>query len=89
MIEKFDVEFIFCCPCFVSVVHDSMFQRYTFNYEYINFYKQAITGNNVVIETFAVCKSTLVCFAYLSEVMFHDCVVCAHYNRKIFYRLLI
>ena len=55
-----------------------------------NFYKQAITGQNVVIETFAICKSTLVvCFAHLSEVMFYDCLVCAHYNKRTFYRLLI
>ena len=45
----FDVEFILCCPCFVSIVHDSMFQRRRFNYEYINFYEQVITGKNVVI----------------------------------------
>ena len=85
-----DVEFLFCCPCFVSVVHDSMFQRHRFNYQYINFYNQAITVKNLVIETFAVCKSTLVVyFAHLSEVMFHDCLVCVRYNRKTFYRLLI
>ena len=51
---------------------------------------QAITGQNVVIKTVAICKSTLVvCFAHLFEVMVHDCLVCAHYNRRTFYRLLI
>ena len=80
----------FLLPCFVSVVLDSMFQRHRFNYEYINLYKQVIAGKSVVIEAFAVCKCTLVvCFDHLSEVMFHDRLVCSHYNRRTFYRLLI
>ena len=49
-----------------------------------------ITQKNVVTETFAVCKSTLVvCFAHLSEFIFHDCHACAHYKKKTFYRVLI
>ena len=88
----FCVEFIFCCPCFVSGVHDSIFLDLKFNYEYVVFYKWRNPRTKFEHEMFAgFCWWSFIvtCFAHLSEAMHHDNCTRLYHNRRIFYQLIV
>lgn len=80
---RFDVEFIFCCPCSLFVVHDSMFLNYS--NDFVDFCKQMIPGRNFEHEMCTNYRPViLTCFAHLSETMYCDVRVCLHYHRRTF-----
>ena len=60
MMATFDADFIFCCLCFVPVVHDSIFLNFNFSYEYVAFYKRRNPRKRFEYEMFAWCKSFIV-----------------------------
>ena len=86
---RFDVDFIFCCPCFVSEVHDSIFLNFNFNYECIAFCKRKNSRKRFEHEMFVGCKCFIVILARLSEEMYDDNLTCLYYNRGDFYQFII
>ena len=86
----FDVEIIFCCPCFVSNIIPAMFLDYKVNYEFASFVNRRNPKKTFDIDNFEKKNSMLItCFEHLSQPIYLDNCVCLHYYKSTFYRTII
>ena len=85
----FDVEFIFCCPCFIRDIAMTMETKCIKNYHFGCFLHRA-TKKSFRLENFHSTNERLfTCYDHLFEVMYYYLMSCLHYNRKTFFRLVV
>ena len=86
----FEVDFIFCCPCFVPDIFKSRFHEIRRNFEFSSFVHRRHLKKPFDIDNFREQKSMFVCcFDHLAEAIYLDFVDCLHYYKSIFYRVLL
>ena len=77
----FEVDFIFCCPCFVTSVFDLRFYNLRKNFEFSHFIHRRNRREAFDIDNFPGERTMFVsCFMHLSDEMVLDSLECLHYN---------
>ena len=86
----FEVDFIFCCPCFVSEIFESRFFTYKKSLEFAFFVHRRNPKKVFDIENFEKDGPMLItCFEHLCDTMYFDTVNCLYYYKATFYQIVV
>ena len=90
---RFEVDFIFCCPCFFPNIFESRFHAIKSikkKFEFAYFVHRRHPKKPFNIDSFKSEKSKFVCcFDHLAEAMYLDTVDCLQYYKSVFYRVVL
>ena len=90
MTAIFEVDFIFCCPCFFSGIFHARFMVYKTFFEYTCLVHRRNSNKTFDVDNFRKDASMLItCFEHLYVAMHFDTVEWLHYNRSTFYRVVV
>ena len=82
----FEVDFIFCCSCFVPGIFKLSFHAIKKNFEFAYFMHRKHPKKPSDINNFKEKKSMFVCcFDHLAEVMYLDTLNYLYYYKSVFY----
>ena len=86
----FEVDFIFCCPCFVPDIFYWRFIAYKKNFEFACFVHRRNPRKVFDIDDSKKEGSMLItCFEHFFEAMYFDTFDCLHYYRATFYQVVV
>ena len=86
----FEVDFIFCCPCFVTSLFNLISHNLRKNLEFSHLFIGEIEERCLTLTIFQVNETMFVSyFMHLSDAMDLDSLECLHYNRRVFYRVVL
>lgn len=85
-----EVDFVFCCSCFVSDIFYLRFMRYENFFEITHFIHRRHSRLEFDFDNFEMDGSMLItCFDHLKEAMYSDAKNCLHYYKRTFYQTVL
>ena len=82
----FEVDFIFCCPCFFDDISETEYFPYTKNYEFVHFIRKRHSKMLFDADEFQDEKTMLIsCFIHFADSVYLDSLESLHYNKKVYY----
>ena len=84
----FEVDFIFCCPCFIDDIFETRYFSYIKKYEFEHFVRRRHPKELFDVDDFQDEKTILISyFIHFGDSMYLDLLECLQYNKKVYYRI--